>query len=82
MGCRKAGSSKWINDNNLSRSKFEWQEGFGGFAFSKSDLRNVIPYIENQEEHHRKKTFKEEYIQTLKYHGVEFDEKYIFKDPE
>lgn len=77
----KAGSGKWINDNKLTGSRFEWQEGFGAFAYSKTGLRNVIPYIENQEVHHQKKTFREEYIQMLDYYGIDYNEKYIFKDP-
>ncbi len=77
----KAGSGKWINDNRLTASRFEWQGGFGAFAYSKKDLKNVIQYIENQEIHHRKVTFREEYIQMLDYYRVDYNERYIFKDP-
>ncbi len=53
------------------------QEGFGGFSYSRSQISNVINYINNQEKHHAKKTFKEEYIEILKQFGVEFNEKYV-----
>ncbi len=75
----KAGSSKFINDQKWVRGKFNWQEGFGAFSYSKSQLYNVINYILNQEEHHHKKTFKEEYIEFLKKFEVEYDEKYLFE---
>ena len=75
----KGESSEWINDHRLSRSKFRWQEGYGAFSYSKSDIPNVANYIHNQEEHHRKKTFLEEYEELLKEFDIEFDERYIFK---
>ena len=75
----KANSSKWINEKGFIRGKFQWQEGFGAFSYGKSQLKNVIKYIENQEEHHRKRTFLEEYRAFLDIFEVEFDEKYIFK---
>ena len=75
----KANSSKWINEKGFIRGKFQWQEGFGAFSYGKSQLKNVIKYIENQEEHHRKRTFLEEYRAFLDNFEVEFDEKYIFK---
>ena len=75
----KANSSKWINEKGFVRGKFQWQEGFGAFSYGKSQLKNVIKYIENQEEHHRKRTFLEEYRAFLDIFEVEFDEKYIFK---
>ena len=78
----KAGSSKWINENGLVKGKFEWQEGYGAFSYSKSHLKDVIRYIENQEAHHNKKTFKEEYIEFLEKFEVEYDTKYIFKELE
>ena len=77
----KSESTKWINDNRLSREKFSWQEGFGAFSYSKSHVPNVIRYIQNQEAHHRKQTFREEYISFLKAFEIEFDERYIFKEP-
>ncbi len=76
----KANSSKWINQKGLLKTRFEWQEGYGAFSYSKSQLKKVILYIENQEEHHKQKTFLEEYIEILKKFEVDFDTKYIFKD--
>ena len=78
----KGSSSKWINERKLTRSKFNWQEGYGAFSYSNSDLPNVIRYIQNQEEHHRKIVFKDEYRLYLKEFEIDFDEKYILKDPQ
>jgi len=75
----KAGSSKFINDNNWILGKFNWQEGFGAFSYSRSQIDTVIKYILSQEEHHKKKTFKEEYIEFLKKFEIEYDEKYLFE---
>lgn len=75
----KAGSSKHINDHRLVSGKFSWQEGFGAFSCSKSQLDKVIIYIQNQEEHHAKKSFREEYIGLLQKNRVDFDEKYLFE---
>ena len=75
----KSISSKWINESKLMRQKFRWQEGFGAFSYSRSHLHNVIRYINNQEEHHRKQKFREEYQEILKNFDVEFDPKYLFK---
>ena len=77
----KGSSSKWINENKFTRSKFSWQEGYGAFSYSHSHLSNVINYIKNQENHHRKKTFIDEYKAFLKTYEVEYDERYILKDP-
>ena len=74
----KGNSSKWINDNKLVLGKFEWQSGYGAFSYSKSQIPNVIDYIENQEAHHQKKTFFEEYKDFLKKFEVEYNEQYIF----
>ena len=76
----KRDSSKWINENKFVRGKFSWQEGFGAFSYSHSHLSNVMEYIKNQEEHHRKLTFLEEYKSFLEKFEIEFDEKYIFKE--
>jgi REP element-mobilizing transposase RayT len=76
----KANSSKWINDNKYVIGKFEWQTGFGAFTVSQSQLRIVINYILNQEEHHRKKTFREEYIEFLNVYQIDFKSEYIFDD--
>lgn len=75
----KAGSSKFINDKKLIKGKFSWQEGFGVFSYSRSQIDTVIKYIQNQEKHHRKKAFKEEYIDFLEKFAVEYDERYLFE---
>ena len=62
----KGSSSKWINEKRFIKAKFSWQEGYGAFSYSKSDLPNVIQYIKNQEEHHKKRSFIEEYEDMLK----------------
>ena len=76
----KANSSRFINENKWINGKFEWQTGFGAFSYSHSQLSNVINYIQNQEKHHIKKTFKDEYLTFLKSYDVCYDEKYIFND--
>ena len=78
----KGSSSMWINDNRLVKGKFSWQEGFGAFSYSKSDLPNVIHYIENQQIHHKKFSFQEEYIKLLKDFDIDYDDRYIFKPVE
>jgi REP element-mobilizing transposase RayT len=75
----KGDSSRWINAQGFVRGRFSWQEGYGAFSYSKSSVDNVINYIKNQEKHHLKKSFLEEYTEFLKKFGVEFDERYIFK---
>lgn len=75
----KAGSSKFINDNHWLAGKFNWQEGFGAFSYSRSHIDNVIKYILNQEEHHRKRNFREEYIDFLRKFEIEYDLKYLFE---
>lgn len=74
----KAASSKFINESKWINGKFNWQEGYGAFSYSKSHLDNVIKYILNQEEHHKKQTFKEEYHSFLEKFEIEYDEKYLF----
>jgi hypothetical protein len=74
----KGNSSKWVNDTFRPANKFGWQEGYGAFSVSVSMVDKTIRYIENQEEHHRRKTFKEEYVEFLKKHGIEYDERYIW----
>lgn len=74
----KNNSSNFINSNNWIRGKFSWQEGFGAFSYSHSHIDRVFNYIKNQEEHHRKRTFREEYIELLKKFEIEFNEKYLF----
>jgi REP element-mobilizing transposase RayT len=75
----KAGSSQLITNNNWVKGKFNWQVGFGAFSYSRNQIDTVIKYILNQEEHHKKKTFKEEYLQFLKDFEIEYDEKYLFE---
>jgi REP element-mobilizing transposase RayT len=75
----KNNSSNFINDQKFVRGKFSWQEGFGSFSYSHSQIEQVYQYILNQEEHHRKKTFKEEYLDFLKKFEVDYDEKYLFE---
>ncbi len=74
----KNNSSKFINEQRFLRSKFSWQEGYGAFSYAHSQLDNVYQYILNQEEHHRKQTFKEEYLNFLKKFEVEYSEDYLF----
>ena len=74
----KGGSSKWINETQNLKQKFFWQQGYGAFSYSKSQVKRVLEYIKRQEEHHKKKTFNEEYLQFLKEQEVEFDERYLF----
>ncbi len=76
----KANSSKWINEKKLTPMKFEWQTGFGAFTVSQSGVAKVIEYIKNQEEHHRNKTFKEEYVEFLKAYEINFKEEYLFDE--
>ena len=80
MKAVKAKSSKYINDHHLTKSRFEWQVGFGVFSISHSHIDRVYKYIANQEEHHRKKTFKAEYVASLKAHKIPYDERYIFEE--
>lgn len=75
----KANSSRFINQKRFVRGKFNWQEGFGAFSYSRSQLDRVIRYIENQEKHHAKKTFKQEYLGFLESFEVDYDEKYLFE---
>ena len=75
----KKSSNDFINDNGFCSRKFEWQEGYGAFSYSHSALDNIIGYINNQKEHHKVKTFKEEYHLILYKFEIEFDEKYLFE---
>ena len=76
----KGDSSKWINTNKFAKGKFEWQSGYGAFSYSKSQVNLVIDYIKNQEAHHHKKTFTDEYKEMLEKFNVEYDERFLFKD--
>ena len=75
----KNNSSKFINDKKLVRGKFSWQEGYGAFSYSHSHIQNVYNYILNQEDHHKRKTFKEEYLELLKKFKIDYNENYLFK---
>ncbi|HSN60452.1 MAG TPA: IS200/IS605 family transposase [Ferruginibacter sp.] len=75
----KSESTKFINDHEYTNRPFSWQEGFGAFSYSKSHVANVIKYIQNQEQHHKKQTFLDEYVSFLEKFEIEYDERYIFK---
>ena len=76
----KGKSSKWMNESGLLSHRFEWQAGYGAFSYGRSQIEDVCRYIQNQEEHHKKETFRQEYIRFLEKFGIEYDEKYIFQD--
>jgi len=78
----KAGSSKFINEKHWVMGRFSWQEGFGAFSYSRSQLGAVIRYIENQQQHHAKQSFRDEYVELLEKFNVGFDPRYIFKTGE
>ena len=75
----KKSSNDFIKEKKFSKVKFKWQEGYGAFSYSHSSLDNVIEYIMNQKEHHKKKSFKEEYLEFLKKFEVEFKDEYLFE---
>ena len=75
----KTGTSNLINDRQWFRGRFHWQEGFGAFSYSRSQLNQVIHYIHSQEKHHAKTSFREEYLEFLRKFGVEYDERYVFQ---
>jgi putative transposase len=74
----KGGSSKWIHDGFSRYKKFEWQEGYGAFSVTASQALRTIAYINNQKEHHQKKTFEEEFLELLKRHGIAYDSRNVF----
>ena len=76
----KSNSSRWINENHLVVGKFEWQNGFGAFSVGYSSVNRVIDYIKNQENHHRKETFREEYIEFLNNYEIDFKAEYLPED--
>ena len=80
MQIAKAKSSKWINENGILQRRFEWQEGFGAFSYSHSQINAVYNYIKNQERHHSKQTFPDEYIKMLQKFEVDFDTDYLFDE--
>ncbi len=75
----KNNSTNFINEKKMVRGKFSWQEGYGAFSYGHSQISKVYDYILNQEEHHKNKTFREEYIGFLKKFEIDFDEKYLFE---
>ena len=74
----KSSSSKWINENNWISSKFSWQNGYGAFTYSKSQIDGVVKYILNQPEHHKKTSFKDEYLRILQQLDIKYDSQYLF----
>jgi REP element-mobilizing transposase RayT len=74
----KGDSSKWVHLEFPQLKKFAWQDGYGAFTVSKSHLPNIIRYIQNQREHHRKRTFQEEYLELLQKHEIEYDDRYVW----
>ena len=76
----KTESSKWVKENKLCPYPFAWQEGYGAFSYSKSQVPDVIDYIKNQDTHHRKETFLDEYTRFLNKFEIDWDEKYIFRE--
>jgi REP element-mobilizing transposase RayT len=78
----KSNSSKFINERRWLAGRFSWQEGFGAFSYSRSQLGTVIRYIENQQKHHAKKSFREEYVELLEKFSIDYDGRYIFKTGE
>jgi REP element-mobilizing transposase RayT len=78
----KADSSKWINERKLTPGRFRWQEGYGAFSHSQDNIPKVIEYIQKQEENHARKSFQKEYRQMLERFEVEYNDRYVFHDPE
>ena len=76
----KAKSSKWVNESGLLPERFEWQRGYGAFYYSPWDKDMIFNYVKGQEKHHANQNFKDEYLDTLRKHEVEFDEHYIFEE--
>jgi REP element-mobilizing transposase RayT len=75
----KKASNSFVNERKFTNHIFQWQEGFGSFSYGHSQLTNVIQYIQEQKEHHKKKTFKKEYLSFLKAFEIEFKEEYLFQ---
>ncbi|WP_242692248.1 IS200/IS605 family transposase [Aridibaculum aurantiacum] len=76
----KGETSKWIKEQRLCNHPFAWQEGYGAFSYAKSQVADVVRYIQNQQVHHRKETFLDEYRKFLNAFEVDWDERYIFKE--
>ena len=75
----KGGSSKWVHDQWPRPRKFAWQDGYGAFSVGASQVKSVIHYIDEQKEHHRKRTFEEEFLEFLEKYSVEYDPRYVFR---
>ena len=75
----KTSSTNWINNNRFSPVKFAWQKGYGAFTHSNSQIDRVVKYILNQDKHHKKRSFREEYLEILRKNDIEFDEQYLFE---
>ena len=78
----KRASSLWIKEKQFVRCQFAWQEGFGAFSYGKSQVDSVVKYIQNQETHHAKHSFRDEYVSFLKLFGIEYDDRYVFREME
>ncbi|MBZ9786777.1 IS200/IS605 family transposase [Psychroflexus sp. CAK57W] len=79
MGQVKSGSSKWVNEKGFVTEHFSWQKGFGAFTYSKSHIDRVVKYILNQPQHHKKQSFREEYLELLEKFDVDYDTRYVFE---
>ncbi len=75
----KTSSNQWIKENRLSKFRFEWQTGYGAFTHSRSQIDSVAKYVMNQEKHHQKQSFKQEYLDILRRNEINFEEKYVFE---
>jgi REP element-mobilizing transposase RayT len=75
----KRSSSLWINEQKWFRGTFQWQDGYGAFSYGRSQIDDVYKYIQTQEEHHKKRSFKKEYLEMLRKFGVEYDKRYLFE---
>jgi len=82
VGDIKTGSSNFINRQKWVRGRFNWQEGYGAFSYSRSQLDAVIRYIQNQQRHHARKTFRQEYVELLERFEIKYDERFLFKSVE
>jgi REP element-mobilizing transposase RayT len=74
----KGGSSKWIHETFPDLALFAWQDGYGAFSIGTSQIPDTVAYIGTQREHHRRRTYQEEYLAFLRKHGIEFDERFVF----
>lgn len=77
----KAKSAKYVNDNKLTKQRFEWQKGFGVFSYSQSSIHAVYNYILHQQSHHKRQNFMDEYVELPETYRIEYDKKYIFQEP-